>query len=106
MRRRSQPRRRRYRRLTLRVNVEYASESGLHSALATTLGAGGLFVACDEPLAEASRLKLRFRLPGSEELWEIEGRVAWADATGMGIEFLDRSAVGRLSLALEALPAG
>jgi uncharacterized protein (TIGR02266 family) len=101
MRRRTQPRRRRYRRLTLRVVVEYASEAGLHSDLATTLGAGGLFVATDAPLAETTQLKLRFQLPGATESWEIEGRVAWADASGMGVEFVDREAVGRLAEALE-----
>jgi Tfp pilus assembly protein PilZ len=83
--------------------VEYASETGLHSELATTLGAGGLFIASDEPLAETTRLKLRFQLPGVQPRWEIEGRVAWADATGMGIEFVDREAVGRLAAALESL---
>ncbi len=101
MRRRSRPRRRRYRRLTLRVLVEYASEAGLHADLATTLGAGGLFIATDAPLAETTRLKLRFQLPGAAERWEMEGRVAWADDAGMGVEFVDRSAVSRLAAALE-----
>jgi uncharacterized protein (TIGR02266 family) len=105
MRRRGPTRRRRYRRLTLRIVVEYASESGLHSELATTLGAGGLFVATDSPLPETTRLKLRFQIPGLETRWEIEGRVAWADATGMGIAFVDRASIAQLALALESLPA-
>lgn len=103
MRRRGRSRRRRYRRLTLRVVVEYASDEGLHTELATTLGAGGLFIATETLLPETSRLKLRFRLPGVEQLWTIEGRVAWADVSGMGIEFVDRAAVARLAAALERL---
>ncbi len=103
MRRRSHPRRRRYRRLTLRVVVEYASETGLHSELATTLGAGGLFISTDAPLAETTQLKLRFQLPGLETRWEVEGRVAWVDASGMGIEFVDRSTAAKLASALESL---
>jgi hypothetical protein len=103
MRRRGQPRRRRYRRLTLRVVVEYASETGLHSELATTLGAGGLFIASADPLPETTLLKLRFQLPGLETRWEVEGRVAWADASGMGIEFVDRLAAAVLARALESL---
>jgi uncharacterized protein (TIGR02266 family) len=101
IRRRSRPQRRRYRRLTLRVVVEYSSDAGLQTELATTLGAGGLFVATDAPLAETTRLKLRFKLPGATHRWELEGRVAWADASGMGVEFVDRTAVGRLAAALE-----
>jgi len=106
MQRRTQPRRRRYRRLTLRVVVEYASEHGLQTDLATTLGAGGLFVATDTPLAETTRLKLRFQLPGADRRWEIEGRVAWADASGMGVEFVDRDAVARLAEDLEGWHPG
>ena len=105
MKRRSRPRRRRYRRITLRVVVEYASETGLHSELATTLGAGGLFIASDAPLAETTQLKLRFQLPGLETRWEVEGRVAWADASGMGVEFVDRATVTELASALESLSA-
>lgn len=99
--RRGEVPRRRYRRLTVRVVVEYTADDGLRTDLATTLGAGGLFIAADPPLAETLPIKVRFRLPGEETLWEIEGRVAWADHTGMGIEFVDRQAIARLARALE-----
>ncbi len=110
MRRRGAPSRRRYRRLTLRVMVEYTSSDGLREDPATTLGAGGLFIATESPLPEGSRLKLRFRLPGTERDWELEGRVAWAagaearpaGSCGMGIEFTDRSCVARLARTLES----
>jgi len=105
-RRRQDPPRRRYRRLTVRVLVEYGSEAGPQSDLATTLGAGGLFVATEAPLPPRSPLHLAFRLPGSERLWKLEGRVVWTCESGMGIEFLDRSAIAALARALEAWPAG
>jgi uncharacterized protein (TIGR02266 family) len=103
--------RRRYRRLTLRVLVEYQSDSGLQVDPATTLGAGGIFIETDRPLTERATLKLRFRLPGGPVPHEIEGRVVWRrrpedpgqHAPGMGIEFTDRSAAGRLARELEAL---
>jgi uncharacterized protein (TIGR02266 family) len=103
---------RRFRRRTLRVTVEYQCEAGLCCDPATTLGAGGLFIETDAPLREGARLKLLFRLPGSETLHEIEGRVVWArrpdsptstGSPGMGIEFTDRTAAARLAKELAEL---
>jgi hypothetical protein len=82
--------RRRYRRRTLRVLVEYVCENGLSTEPATTLGAGGLFI---------------------EGETEIEGRVVWRrragdpghHSPGMGIEFTDRAGAARLARELETL---
>lgn len=103
--------RRRYRRRTVRVLVEYVSDAGLAADPATTLGAGGIFIETESPLAESSSLKMRFTLPGGQTLHEIEGRVVWRrrpsdpgqHAPGMGIEFTDRSAASRLARELESL---
>jgi uncharacterized protein (TIGR02266 family) len=103
--------RRRFRRRTVRVLVEYLSEAGLCCDTATTLGAGGLFIETDHPLPEGSEIKLAFQLPGSDTRNEIEGTVAWArhpsgnavGAVGMGIEFSDPLAVARLARDLERL---
>jgi uncharacterized protein (TIGR02266 family) len=102
---------RRYRRRTVRVLVEYVSDAGLCVDPATTLGAGGLFIETDTPLREHSALKMRFRLPGSGTTHEIEGRVVWrrrhhdpgSHSPGMGIEFTDRAATVSLALELETL---
>jgi uncharacterized protein (TIGR02266 family) len=103
---------RRYRRLTVSVHVEYASDvTGLCCELATTLGAGGLFIRSDQPLPRGARLKMRFQLPGCERLHEIEGRVVWSrppaeedpHAPGMGVQFTDRHASTLLAHDLEAM---
>lgn len=104
---------RRYRRLTLRIDVEYESERGIRRDIATTLGAGGLFIACDDPLDEGSGLKARFRLPGGETLHEIAGRVVWthreedgaSQTPGMGVAFADPANGAVLASELEALLA-
>jgi len=111
--RRRQPERpkRRYRRRTVRVLVEYVSDAGLCVDPATTLGAGGLFIETDSPLFEHSVLKMRFRLPGGETTHEIEGHVVWrrhprdpgSYSPGMGIEFTDRAAASGLARDLETL---
>ncbi len=102
---------RRYRRRTVRITVEYLSDAGLHRERATTLGAGGLFIETDSPVAAGSLLKLRFQVSEAGTHHEIEGRVIWsksvgnpeAGATGMGIEFLDRTAANALAVELENL---
>jgi uncharacterized protein (TIGR02266 family) len=111
--RKRQPERpkRRYRRRTVRVLVEYVSDAGLCVDPATTLGAGGLFIETDSPLFEHSVLKMRFQLPGGETSHEIEGRVVWrrhprdpgSYSPGMGIEFTDRAAAAVLARELETL---
>lgn len=103
---------RRHRRQTVRILVDYRSEHGHQCDYATTLGAGGLFIECDEPLPANTILKLRFRLPHSEDLHELEGRVKWcrdarsgdrAVAPGMGVQFTDPSATGPLARELDHL---
>ena len=100
---------RRYRRRTVRITVEFLSDTGLHRERATTLGAGGLFIETDSPVAAGSLLKLRFQLSQAGAHHEIEGRVIWskgvansdAGTTGMGIEFLNRAAANALAVELE-----
>jgi uncharacterized protein (TIGR02266 family) len=101
--------RRRYRRLTVRLLVDFVTSARVRCEYATTLGAGGLFVESEEPLPAGTRLKVRFRLPGREALHEIEGRVAWCQpagedarrAPGMGVEFTDAVAISALARELE-----
>lgn len=91
--------RRHKRRRSLRVLVDFVSRQGVRCEYATTLGEGGIFVETDSPLPAGAPLRLRFRLPGSERIHEVEGRVTWirepeagGDDTrppGMGIRFTD-----------------
>jgi uncharacterized protein (TIGR02266 family) len=109
---RDQTDRRRYRRRTVRVLVEYLSDAGLCCDTATTLGAGGLFIETDQPLPVGSEIKLTFKLPERDTRHEIEGRVSWvhhpagaaAGVPGMGVEFRDRA--GSLRAPFGRLPCG
>ncbi len=93
---------RRFRRRTLRVMVDYQAGGSLHCEYATTLGAGGMFIETDEALPLGAEVKTRFRLPNATLLHEVEGRVVWrlepaasssAQAPGMGVEFTDAVAI-------------
>jgi len=102
---------RRFRRRTARVLVEFLTDSGPRCEVATTLGAGGLFIQTDTPCREGTVLKLRFRVSDCGKVHEIEGRVVWSNrvgpdavgAPGMGVEFTDRNATRALARELESL---
>jgi uncharacterized protein (TIGR02266 family) len=94
----------------VRILVDYQTEDGVCCNYATTLGAGGLFIETDEPLPPQTGIKLRFRLPHSEELHEVEGCVSWrrdasggdpAHAPGMGVQFRDGPAQAKLARELD-----
>lgn len=103
---------RRHRRVTVRILVDYQIGSAPRCDYATTLGAGGLFIECEEPLPSNTLLKLRFRLGEQGELHELEGRVTWrrtvetdglAVAPGMGVQFTAGAATARLARELDHL---
>lgn len=91
------------------LDVVYTSSEGAGVARATTLGAGGLFVRVDAAPPEGSPIRVRFRLPGSPRLHEMDGRVAWVlrpgdagpHAPGLGIAFSDAKQIAVLARALE-----
>lgn len=102
---------RRYRRRTLRVDVQYDAADGPRIEPATTLGAGGLFIETEDPLEPGTSVKLRFSLYDTGPGFEITGRVVWrrrptdthGHACGMGIEFTDRESAVALARELERL---
>ena len=109
---RTQKNTRGHRRQTVRILVDYQYEDGARRDYATTLGAGGLFIECEEPLPEGSVLKLRFRLPHRAKLHELEGRVTWqrgaesgdsSQAPGMGVRFTEAAAAATLARELDQL---
>ncbi len=105
----------------MRVLVDYAHEGRARCEYATTLGAGGMFVQTETPLAPGTLIRVRFRIPASADptgspglvdLVEMEARVVWSQlpdpehATrdpGMGIEFTDKAAVAALARRFEKL---
>ncbi len=110
----SPPHKRRFRRRTLRVRIDYQVGGVVRCESATTLGAGGMFIESEEAAPKGTLLKVRFRLPGGSELHEIAGRVAWAMAAaapdsgpsrtpGMGVEFTDSVAAAALARELDRI---
>lgn len=101
---------RRYRRMTVRIRALYEHAGSTREATATTLGAGGLFVATDDPPPAGSVLRIRFQVPGGSREHAVAARVVWthrpgdpgAQTHGMGISFTSPADVAAVAAELEA----
>ncbi|HZQ92390.1 MAG TPA: PilZ domain-containing protein [Terriglobales bacterium] len=65
-------------------------------AMMMQLGEGGMGLQALEPLEVQRTLQLRFEIPGTDELVEATGDIAWADPSGrVGVRFVEMSDVSR-----------
>jgi type IV pilus assembly protein PilZ len=94
--------RRKSERVDLLVRVTYQSVDELFSEFARNINEGGVFIETDSPMDVGSTVGLQFKLPGSDELVEVEGLVVRTsrgddgdEAPGMGIEFGDLNSSSR-----------
>lgn len=84
---------RRSRRTSLVVRVDYSTVDSFFSEFTTNINEGGLFIETDNPSPIGTRVVLKFALPGTDDPLKVDGRVVWvspegsAEAPGMGIEF-------------------
>ena len=86
-------------RVVLGIPVAYRFGNTIAAALTLNLSKGGLSIRTMSPLHAGSKVRAKFRLPGSKRDIEAESRVAWSDRrVGMGLQFekvepADQSAV-------------
>jgi uncharacterized protein (TIGR02266 family) len=75
-------------RLVLGIPVQYRFGNTIAAALTLNLSHGGVAIRTTSPLEGGSRIRVRFRMPGSKQEIDAEGRVAWSDGrVGMGVQF-------------------
>jgi uncharacterized protein (TIGR02266 family) len=75
-------------RVVLGIPIQYRFGNTIAAALTLNLSRGGIAIRTTSPLESGSKLKVRFRMPGSKIDIDAEGRVAWHDRrVGMGIQF-------------------
>src|SRR5262249_33468664 len=75
-------------RVVLGIPVQYRFGNTSAAARTLTLSRGAIAIRTTSPLEAGSRVKVRFRMPGSKRDVDAEGRVAWSDRrVGMGIQF-------------------
>jgi uncharacterized protein (TIGR02266 family) len=75
-------------RVVLGIPIQYRFGNTIATALTLNLGQGGIAIRTASPLDCGTSIKVRFRLPGSRQEIEAEGRIAWSDRRiGMGVRF-------------------
>src|SRR5438046_3252408 len=75
-------------RVALGIPIQYRYGNTIAAALTLNLSHGGIAIRTTSPLDTGSKIKVRFRMPGSKKDIDGEGRIAWSDRrVGMGIQF-------------------
>jgi uncharacterized protein (TIGR02266 family) len=75
-------------RVVLGIPIQYRYGNTIAAALTLNLSHGGIAIRTTSPLDTGSKIKVRFRMPGSKREVDAEGRVVWSDRrVGMGIQF-------------------
>ncbi len=75
-------------RVMVGIPVAYRFGDTIATALSLNVGKGGLGIRTMSPLEPPSRLRVRFRIPGSKRDVDAEARVVWSDRrVGMGVQF-------------------
>src|SRR5436305_8063973 len=75
-------------RVVLGIPIQYRFGNTIAAALTLNLSHGGIAIRTTSPLESGSKIKARFRMPGSKKDIDAEGRVAWSDRrVGMGVQF-------------------
>ena len=72
--------------------VEEVAENSLYFQRATNLSSTGLFLGKTVPHIPGTKVKLKFTLPGDQQVIELEGEIVrgedYGDRMGMGVHFL------------------
>jgi len=75
-------------RVVLGIPIQYRFGNTIAAALTLNLSHGGIAIRTTSPLEGGTKIRVRFRMPGSKRDIDAEGRVAWSDRrVGMGIQF-------------------
>lgn len=75
-------------RVVLGIPIQYRFGNTIAAALTLNLSHGGIAIRTTSPLDAGSKIRVRFRMPGSKRDVDAEGQVAWSDRrVGMGIQF-------------------
>ena len=100
------PEPRKYPRAVVSLAVEYSQGGGKETARALNLSATGLLIETKTPLPLFERLRVTFKVPGSEELIQADAEVVWVNRYsadypyGMAVKF-----VGLADKSMQAIDA-
>jgi len=87
-------------RFDLEVKVDLESDHNFYTGLTQNISSGGVFIATHHLRRIGDRITLKFTLPGSEKVLDVETEVRWIrentalmsagdGGTGMGVRFIN-----------------
>ncbi len=88
------PRSSKHPRAAVSLKVTYSRQGSVETARALNLSASGLFIETKSPLHLSARLKVAFKIPGTEEVIEADAEVVWVNKYcadypyGIAVKFL------------------
>ena len=75
-------------RVVLGIPAAYHVGTTIAAALSLNISRGGIAIRTTSPLEPMTKVRLRFRLPGSKKDFDIDAHVRWSDPrVGMGLQF-------------------
>ena len=75
-------------RVVLGIPAAYHVGATIAAALSLNISRGGIAIRTTSPLESMTKVRLRFRLPGSKKDFDIDAHVRWSDPrAGMGLQF-------------------
>ena len=75
-------------RVVLGIPAAYHVGATIAAALSLNISRGGIAIRTTSPLEPMTKVRLRFRLPGSKKDFDIDAHVRWSDPrAGMGLQF-------------------
>lgn len=86
--------RRKYQRAVVSLAVKYSRDGNVETARALNLSASGLLIETKTPVPVSERLKVAFKIPGTEEAIQTDAEVVWVNKYsadypyGMAVKFL------------------
>ena len=95
-------------RFDLEVKVDLESDHNFYTGLTQNISSGGVFIATHHLRRIGDRITLKFTLPGSAKMVEVETEVRWIrensalqraeGGTGMGVRFINLSAEAKAAI--------
>jgi uncharacterized protein (TIGR02266 family) len=88
------PEPKRYQRAVVSLAVKYSCEGNTETARALNLSATGLLIETKTPVPLSDRLKVAFKVPGTEEVIQADADVVWVNKYsadypyGMAVKFV------------------
>jgi len=86
--------RRKYPRAVVSLAVKYSRDGNAETARALNLSASGLLIETKTPVPVSEKLKVAFKIPGTEEVIQTDAEVVWVNKYsadypyGMAVKFL------------------